>query len=105
MKSRKKQQHLATKKVLFHQDNAPVHASVIAMAKIDELKFKLLPHVQCSPDLASSDYFLFPNLKKSLDGQRFVYNVLDCSNYKQRIEAIEHRWEKCNEPKGDYVGR
>ena len=37
---KKKRPHLAKKKVLFHQDNAPVHTSVIAMAKINELKFK-----------------------------------------------------------------
>ena len=26
----------------FHQDNAPIHTSVIAMAKINKLMFKLL---------------------------------------------------------------
>ncbi|MCP6508625.1 hypothetical protein NL478_28070, partial [Klebsiella pneumoniae] len=29
------------------------------------------PHAPYSPDLAPSDYFLFPNLKKWLSGQRF----------------------------------
>lgn len=41
-----------------------VHASVTAMAKIKNLKFKLLPHAPYSPDKAPSDNFLFPNLKK-----------------------------------------
>jgi len=36
---KEKRPHLAKKKVLFHQDNAPVHTSIIAMAKINELKF------------------------------------------------------------------
>ena len=62
------------KESLFHQDNAPIHKSVIAMAKINELKFKLLPHAPYSPDLGPSDYFLFPNLKKWLGGQRFANN-------------------------------
>ena len=61
---KKKRLHLAKKKVLFHQDNAPVHTYVIAMAKINALKFKLLPHASYSPDIAPSDYFIFPNLKK-----------------------------------------
>ena len=61
---KKKQPCLAEKKVVFHQDNAPVHPSVITMAKINELKFKLLPHAPYSPDLASSDYFLFSSLKE-----------------------------------------
>ena len=101
--------------MLFHQDNAPVHTSVIAVAKINELKFELLPHAPYSPDLAPSDYFLFPNLKKWLGGKRFANNdevepavdgyfeELDGSHYKHGIEAIEHRWEKCIELKGDYV--
>ncbi|XP_018346987.1 PREDICTED: histone-lysine N-methyltransferase SETMAR-like, partial [Trachymyrmex septentrionalis] len=35
---KEKRPHLAKKKVLFHQNNAPVHTSIIAMAKINELK-------------------------------------------------------------------
>jgi histone-lysine N-methyltransferase SETMAR len=112
---KKKRPHLAKKKILFHQDNAPVHTSVIAMAKINELKFELLPHAPYSPDLAPSDYFLFPNSKKWLSGKRFANNEevesavdgyfeeLDNSHYTQGIEATEHRWEKCISLKGDYV--
>ena len=112
---KKKRPHLAKKKVLFHQDNAPVHTSVIAMAKINELKFELLPHAPYSPDLAPSDYHLFPNLKKWLGGKKFANNEevesavngyfeeLEVSHYKQGIEAIEHRWEKCIELNGSHV--
>ena len=56
------------KKVLFYQANPLVHASVIAMAKINELKFILVPQAPYSSDLAPSHYFLFPNLKKCLGG-------------------------------------
>ena len=66
--------HLAKKKVLFRQDNAPIHTSVIAIAKINKLKFLLLPLASYSPDLSISDNFLFSNLKKWLDGQRFANN-------------------------------
>ena len=69
---KEKRPHLAKKKMLFHQDNAPVYTSIIAMAKISELKFELLPHAPYSPDLALSDYFLFPNLKKWLGDRRFT---------------------------------
>jgi len=112
---KKKRPHLAKKKVLFHHDNAPVHTCVIAVAKIHELKFQLLPHAPYSPDLAPSDYFLFLNLKKWLGGKKFANNEevesavddyfeeLDSFHYKQGIEAIEHRWEKCIELQGDYV--
>ena len=44
------------------------------MAKINELKFKLLAHAPHSPDSAPSDNFLFPNLKKWIGGQSFANN-------------------------------
>src|SRR5436189_4903783 len=48
-----------TEKILFYQENARVHTCAVAMAKIMELKFKLLQHSQYSRDLATSDFFLF----------------------------------------------
>ena len=71
---KKKRPYLAKKRVLFHQDNALDYTPVIVMFKINELKFKFFPHSLYSPDLAPSDYFLFPNLKKRLGGSRFDYN-------------------------------
>ena len=112
---KEKRPSLTKKKVLFHQANAPVHTCVIAMAKINKLNFESLPHAPYSPDLAPSDYFLFPNLKKWLGGKRFANNEevesaaggyfeeLYGSHYKQAMEAFEHRWEKCIELTRDYV--
>lgn len=60
-------------KVLFHQDNVRVHTCLVTMAKIHELGYEQaykLPHPAYYPDLASSDYFLFSNLKKWLGGIR-----------------------------------
>ncbi|XP_052827628.1 histone-lysine N-methyltransferase SETMAR-like [Octopus bimaculoides] len=54
-----------TKGVLLHQDNAPVHKSVIARAAVNDCGFGLVDHLPYSPDLAPSDYFLFPNMKKT----------------------------------------
>ena len=56
------------KKVLFHQDNASYHKSIATMAKLYELLFELLSHPPYSPDLASSDYWLFADLKRMLQG-------------------------------------
>ena len=44
------------------------------MAKLNELSFELLPHPPYSPDLAPSDYYLFADLKKMLQGKRFYSN-------------------------------
>ena len=71
---KKKRSHLAKKKFLFHQDNARVHTCFVSMAQFHELRYELLPHPPYFPDLAPSDYFLFPNLKKWLVGKRFYSN-------------------------------
>ena len=62
------------KKVLFHQDNAVCHKSIATMAKLHERHFELFPHPLCSPDLAPSDYYLFADLKRMLQGMRFGFN-------------------------------
>ena len=48
------------------------HTLIGAMAKIKQLKFKLIPHPPYSPYLTPSDFYLFPNLKKWLDRKRFT---------------------------------
>ena len=45
-----------------------------AEIKLNELSFELLPHPPYSPDLAPSDCWLFSDLKKMLQGKRFVSN-------------------------------
>ena len=62
------------KKVLFNQDNAPCHKLITTMAKLHELHFELFPHPLYSPDLAPSDYWLFADLKRMLQGKRFGSN-------------------------------
>ena len=39
--------------------------------KINELRFELFPHLPYSPDLAPSDFYLFPNFKKWLRDKDF----------------------------------
>lgn len=110
-----KRPHLKRKKVLFHHDNAPAHSSTVVHEKLDELRYELLPHPPYSPDLAPSDFFLFPNLKKWLSGKRFRSNQevqcetntyfegLGKSYYADGIKRLEYRWNKCIALQGDYV--
>ena len=62
-----------SKGVLFHQDNAPACTSVVAMAAGRDRGFELVDHPLYSPqaDVAPSDYFLFPNMKKHLAGNQY----------------------------------
>ena len=103
------------KKILFHDDNAPSHTSNIAQAKKHELGFKSLPHPPYSPDLTSSDYYLFPNLKRWLCGRHFESNEevewgtegyfggFDTSYYLERIEKLNDLCTCCIEVKGEYI--
>ena len=92
-----KRLQMKKKKVLFHQDNAPCQKSLATMAKLNELSFELLPHPPYSPDLAPSDYYLFADLKKMLQGKRFY------SNNKKGIKMLEKRWIDCLAFEEDYV--
>lgn len=103
--------------VLFHHDNArPAHTTALVMAKLTELRYELLPRPPHSPDLAPSDFFLFPNLRNSLLAwKRFgskeeviaatdaYFAALDENYFSEGLKELEHRWVKCIELKGDYV--
>ena len=41
------------------------------MDAVEQNGYKLIPHSAFSPDLAPSDLFLFPNLKKDIRGCHF----------------------------------
>ena len=99
---------MARKQVLFHQENAPAHTSAIAMAKIHELGFELIPHPPYSSNFASCDSFLLPNLKTWFGGNRFSPNEevidavnayftdLDESYVSEGMTKLESRWTKCS---------
>ncbi|XP_071102349.1 histone-lysine N-methyltransferase SETMAR-like [Haliotis cracherodii] len=101
--------------ILLHQDNAPVHTSRVAMTAVQDCGYDLLPHPPYSPDLAPSDFHLFPRLKKHLRGRRFedddeltaaVEGWLGDQNvdfYRSGITDWQTRWNKCVELGGDYV--
>ena len=111
----KKQPHMKKKKIIFHHDNAPCYKSMKTMAKLSELGYELLSHPPYSPDLAPSEYWLFADLKKMLQGKRFgsneeviagteaYFEAKDKSFYKHGIEKLEKRWNDCIALEGDYI--
>jgi len=64
-KNREKRAGLQKKNIISHQDNAPAHKSVLAMGKLRDLHYELLEHPAYFPDLAPSDFCLFPKLNSS----------------------------------------
>jgi transposase len=56
---------------LLHHDNAPAHASLQIRCYLANHQTSIVPHPPYFPDLATSDFFLFPKLKTTLNGHRF----------------------------------
>ena len=52
-------------------DNAPAHQALATQKKLAYLGFLFLDHPPYSPDLAPSDYHLFPGLKKKIENRHF----------------------------------
>ena len=100
--------------LLLH-DNAPSHKSHIAQEAIRNCGFKQAEHPPYSPDLAPSDFYLFPIAKQALRGKSFdeddalescFEDWLDAQDKKffhHGIEKLKDRWLKCIELKGNYV--
>ena len=85
------------------------------MAKCHEMHYELLPHPLYSPKMAPSDYFLFADLRRMLQGKRFdsneeviaeteaYFKAKDKSFYKKGIQMLEKHWNECITLEGDYV--
>ena len=104
------------KKVVFHQNNPPCQKSIVTTEKLTELHFELLSHSLYSRDRAPSDYYLFAELKRMLQGKRFGSNeeviaetgahfeAKNKSFCKKGIEMLEKLWNECITVTRDYVG-
>ena len=55
----------------FHQDDAPVHNSILVTDYLTKMGTKKVPQPPYSPDLAPCDFWLFPKFKEKLRGYRY----------------------------------
>ena len=104
---REKSRGKLSKGILLQQGNARVHTCKIAMDAVERNRYELIPHPAYSPDLAPSDYFLFPNLKKDIRGRHFRSNDevvaaveewvrdTDPAFFSSGLMPLEHQWSKC----------
>ena len=104
-----------SKGILLQQDNARVHTCKVAIDAVERNGYELIPQPTYSPDLAPSDYFLFPNLKKDIRGHHFWSNEgvvaavevwvgdKDPGFFSSGLMAPEHRWSKCIILEGNYI--
>jgi transposase len=66
------------------QHDARPHASAAIRDAIQHLDFSMLPHPLYSPDLAQSDFHLFPKLREHLKGQHFSFD--------EEVKSAVRKW-------------
>lgn len=110
-----KRRGMLTKGVILLQDNATSHTARTTTSLLEKFGWEVLPHPSHSPDLAPSDFHLFPFLKRWLGGQRFGDDeeLISAVNtwfqnqaaqwYNTGIENLVSRCDKCLNLLGDYV--
>ena len=98
----------------FHQDNAPVHNSILVTDYLTKMGIKTVPHLPYSPDLAPCDFCLFPKLKEKLRGCRYetieemkeavtkVIDMLTQEDFHGTFQKLLERYNKCIAAGGDY---
>ncbi len=99
---------------LLHHDNATPHTATITLAHLGENKMDMVPHPPYSPDLAPSDYFLFPEIKAKMRGVAYrniaqvqaaateVMRQIPVEKFEEAIKDLPVRWAKCVQVQGDY---
>ena len=112
---RSKRRGQLSKGIVLLHDNASLHTAAHTIETLQKLKFEVLAHPPCSPDLAPSDYRLFGPLKEALRGCQFtseqelkeaVHAWLTAQPKKffsEGIKKLVQRWKKCIGKLGDYV--
>ena len=101
--------------VIFHQDNARPHVSLMTRLKLLQLGWEVLINASYSPDIAPSDFHLFQSLQNSLNGKNFNF-LEDCRRHLEQffaqkdkkfwedgITKLPEKWQKVVEQKGEYV--
>ena len=73
-----------------------------------------VPHPAYSPDVASSDFYVFPKMKLRLKGRHFlsieeiqaksqwVLNMLTPADFNECFQKWQNYWDRCIQAQGDY---
>ena len=85
----------------FHQDNTPVHNSILVTDYLTKMGIKTVPQPPNSPDLAPCDFWLFPKLRGCRyetieDMKEAVTKVIDTLTQKDFLGAFHKLWERYN---------
>ena len=112
---RKERRGKLSKGIFLQQNNARVPTCKVAMDAVERNGYQLIPHPAYSPDLAPSDFFLFPYLKKDIRGLHFRsdedvvtaveewVNGKDPDFFNSGLMALDYCWSKCITLEGNYI--
>jgi hypothetical protein len=99
--------------ILLHDDANP-HTSNVTKTILATMGREVMNHTPCSPDLATSGFYLFEPIKMYLEEQKFQtddelkYGALnwlrsqDETFYAADINDLPQQWKKCVSVKGEY---
>ena len=91
----------------FHQDNAPVHNSILVTDYLTKMGIKKVPYPPYSPVLAPCDFLLFPKHKEKFRGCRYetieemkdavtkVIGMLTQEDFHGIFQKLFERYNKC----------
>ena len=94
----------------FRQDNTPVHNSILVTDYLTKMGIKTLPHSTYTPDLAPSDFWLFPKLrgcryetiKEMKEAVTKVIVTLTQEDFYGAFQKLLERYNKYIAAGGDY---
>ncbi|GBM68109.1 hypothetical protein AVEN_173094-1 [Araneus ventricosus] len=108
---------ILTSGVVSIRDNARPHSAVVTQQLLVQFKWDVSVHQAYTPDLATSDFYLFPELRNSLESQSFQKNeeiqssvkayltslTAEKKRSKRGIGNLVHQYDKCLNLHGDFI--
>ncbi|GBO41267.1 hypothetical protein AVEN_216919-1, partial [Araneus ventricosus] len=89
---RKLPEKWATNDWFLLHDNAPPHRALIVKKYLARHSATTLEHPPYSPDLAPTDFYLFPRLIMKLKGRRFVDSDEVIENATKQLKDLSKKW-------------
>lgn len=111
----RKRPGLTGSKVFLIHDNARPHSANLTSALLRQFLWTIFDHPAYSPDLAPSDFWLFPLLKRALAGFRFTtdeelkeavskfFREQKPEFYATGIWRLVSQYDKCLNLNGNYI--
>ena len=94
----------------FHQDNVPVHNSILVTDYLTKMGIKTVSHPPYSPDLALCDFWLFPKLRvchyetieEMKEAVMKVFDTLTQEDFHGAFQKLLEQYNRCIAAGGVY---